>query len=196
MKSFKILLFTLILLIGNKTFAQVTDSDNEDETPKKVVPLEDTTVQSIDWDKLKEKLVFGGSVGLQFYYPYTLFIISPQVGYKVRESTIVGTGLQMFGISSKNDSYFQYGPDIFVRQHIINTFFTQLQFEYINFENYILPGKRIWNPGLLAGFGYGAYGYSVGLFYDVWQTKNSEYIYPGQVYIGGLPFFFRGQIFF
>lgn len=194
MKSFRIILLFALIYIGFPAKAQVIDHTDDDLPVEK--PAADTTVHALDWDKVKDNLVYGGSVGLQFYYPYTLFIISPQVGYKVRENTIVGAGVQMFGVTSKYNSYFQYGPDIFIRQHLAETFFAQAQFEYINFENYILPGKRIWNPGMLIGIGYGTYGYSVGLFTDLVQSKNSEYVYPGQIYIGRLPLFFRAQIFF
>ena len=31
----------------------------------------------------------------------------------------------MFGVTSKYNSYFQYGPDIFIRQHLAETFFAQ-----------------------------------------------------------------------
>lgn len=194
MKGLRIILLFALIYSFFPAGAQVTDTSDDETVVEK--PAADTTVHALDWDKVKDNLVYGGSIGLQFYSPYTLFIISPQVGYKVRENTIVGAGLQMFGVTSKYNSYFQYGPDVFIRQHIAETFFAQAQFEYINFENYILPGKRIWNPGVLLGFGYGTYGYSVGLFTDLVQSKNSEYVYPGQIYIGSLPLFFRAQIFF
>ncbi|MCX6189676.1 MAG: hypothetical protein NTW54_08770 [Bacteroidetes bacterium] len=196
MKSVKVILITVFLFLGNAIYAQVNNPTKDEQEEEVAKTLEDTTVHSIDWNAIKPNLVFGGNLGLSYYAPFTLFEISPQVGYKVRENTIVGVGLQLFGVTSKGNSYFQYGPDIFVRQHLLNLFFAQAQFEYINFENYILPGKRIWNPGFLVGFGYGTYGYSLGLFTDVVRTKNSEYIYPGQIYLGGLPLFFRGQIFF
>ena len=194
MKSFRIILLFAFIYFSLPSHGQVIDS-TEDEPVAKAPPA-DTTVHALDWDKVKDYLVYGGSIGLQFYFPYTLFIISPQVGYKVRENTIVGAGVQMFGVTSKYNSYFQYGPDIFIRQHLAETFFAQAQFEYINFENYISPGKRIWNPGMLLGIGYGTYGYSLGIFTDLVQSKNSEYVYPGQIYIGRLPLFFRAQIFF
>jgi hypothetical protein len=201
------------LFLGNYIQAQVTDStsvDQEDstivETESNVKPVEEEPVQSIDWDKVKQNLVFGGSIGLQFNGGFTIFELSPQIGYKLKPNTIAGAGLQLFGVTNKYQSYFQYGPDLFVRQHLLNTFFVQVQFEYINFENYILPGKRLWNPGMLAGIGWGNYGYSLGLFTDLIQTENSDLIYPGQIYLGvrkgtgrypyGVPFFLRGQIFF
>lgn len=194
MKGLRIILLFALIYFCLPSQAQVVDS-TEDEPIVKAPPA-DTTVHALDWDKVKDNLVYGGSIGLQFYSPYTLFIISPQVGYKVRENTIVGAGVQMFGVTSRYNSYFQYGPDVFIRQHLAETFFAQAQFEYINFENYILPGKRIWNPGMLLGIGYGTYGYSLGIFTDLVQSKNSEYVYPGQIYIGRVPLFFRAQIFF
>lgn len=206
MKSFKTALFWMSLFLGNYLQAQVNDS-TEVETEEKVSPaIQEDSVQAIDWKAIKQRLVYGGSLGLSFYPPFTLYQVSPQLGYRIKENTIAGVGLQLFGVSSQYSSYVQYGPDIFLRQHLLNIFFVQTQFEYINFENYILPGKRIWNPGLLLGFGYGTYGYSLGLFTDIIQTRNSEFIYPGNIYFGprtgsgrypnGVPFFLRGQIFF
>ncbi len=214
MKFLKVMLLFILVLWSYQMQAQITDSTQTDsvieaETENEqqaVVPEPKDSVQAIDWSAVKARLVFGGNLGLSYYAPFTLFEISPQIGYKVKENTIAGIGLQLFGATNKYNSYIQYGPDFFVREHLINIFFVQAQFEYINFENFILPGKRIWNPGMLVGFGYGTYGYSLGLYTDLVQTENSEFIYPGHLFIGpkkgtgrypyGVPFFFRGQLLF
>ncbi len=206
MKGLSRYFFVVLLFLGTDIFAQDIDSTKEEKNAIKYKQEEDTTVHSLNWSEIKPKLVFGGSLGLSFNDGYTFFEVSPQVGYKVKENTVVGAGLQMFGITNKYDSYFQYGPDFFIRQHLLNILFAQAQFEYINFETYALPGKRYWNPAFLLGFGYGTYGYSFGLFTDVLHTKYSEYIYPGHIYFGpktgkgrypyGVPLFFKVQLFF
>jgi hypothetical protein len=202
MKGFRAYILPLLLFfcLGLQAQDDSTKKDDADDAPS------DTPATNVDWDQIKERLVFGGSIGYSYFTPFSVYQISPQVGYKLKEELILGGGIQFFGASSKFASYVQYGPDVFLRQHLIRTFFVQAQFEYINFENYILPGKRIWNPAFLAGFGWGTYGYSIGLFTDLVQTENSQYVYPGNIFIGprtgqgrypyGVPFFFRAQLFF
>jgi len=156
--------------------------------------------QGLDWKKVKHRLVFGGNLGLSGAsygnINYTIFQISPQVGYKIKENLIGGLGAQVLSITARKQSYWEIGPDFFLRAHFIDIFFAQAQFEYLNFDDYLLPGKRVWNPAMLLGFGYGTYGYSLGIYTNLIQNRFSDQIYPGNFYIGNLPFFFKGQILF
>ncbi len=185
------------LLSGTVASAQIrndADSTSDDvTTPLSPAPPEKPAV---DWDQVKQRMVYGGNLGLTFYGGYTFFQLSPQAGYKIKNNLIGGAGLQLLSISSRQQSYWQYGPDVFLRAHFFNVLFTQAQFEYLNFEDYLLPGKRVWNPAMLLGFGYGTYGYSFGLYTNVINNRFNEVIYPGNIYLGGRAFFFRGQIFF
>ena len=84
MKSVKVILITVFLFLGNAIYAQVNNPTKDEQEEEVAKTLEDTTVHSIDWNAIKPNLVFGGNLGLSYYAPFTLFEISPQVGYKVR----------------------------------------------------------------------------------------------------------------
>ena len=191
----------VVLFFGSFMQAQVHHAPKEnDDDSTLVIHKSQTQTVGIDWSDIKPKLVIGGNVGLSFFsngnINYTLFQISPQIGYKVKEHVIAGAGVQLLSISSGRKSYWEYGPDVFLRAHLLETFFAQAQFEYLNFEDYLLPGKRVWNPAMLFGFGYGTYGYSFGIYTNVIQNRFSDQIYPGNFYVGQRPFFFKGQLLF
>jgi hypothetical protein len=189
---FVLALFLLFSARGIK--AQTTTDENQN------VSTADSSVQAPDWDAIKKRLVYGGNLGLSFfndgYANYTVFQISPQIGYKIKNYLIAGTGMQFVSISSKYNSYIQYGPDFFLRAHVGRFLFTQAQFEYLNFEDYLLPGKRVWNPAFLVGAGYGTYGYSIGLYTNLINNRFNEIIYPANIYIGGRAFLLRGELLF
>jgi hypothetical protein len=194
MKFISSLLTILFVFAMVKTNAQ--DEGNKDNSNT----ADTTGVQAPDWNAIKKRLAYGGNIGLSFLNDggtnFTIFQLSPQIGYKITDDLIAGTGLQFMSISSKYSKYLQYGPDFFIRAHAGRFLFGQAQLEYINFEDYLLPGKRVWNPAFLVGAGYGTYGYSIGLYTNLINNRFNEYIYPANIYIGGRAFLLRGELLF
>lgn len=87
---------------------------------------------------LKERIVVGGGLGLQFGSQVDIFSISPMIGYKVTEKFMAGTGLTYrytkYKYYNPSIKLTDYGVSPFVRYTIFGGFFLHAEYEYLNYE--------------------------------------------------------------
>ena len=169
--STKIILPILLLCLIHFTKAQDTTS---------VAPAK--TKQS---KPVKEKIYFGGNVGLSFG-SYTMIGIYPLIGYKFTPKLSGGVKLAYEYIQDKRYettySTSNYGLSIFSRYRILKPVYLHVEYAGLNYELYDEFGdsKREWVPFLFVGGGYSqAIGGNVWLnaqvLFDVLQSSNSPY---------------------
>ena len=110
-------------------------------------------------EKFKDKLFFGGGIGLQFG-SVTQIEIAPLVGYRVTERFQPGVSLTYSYYSNKNYTptlnYYTYGGSAFLRFFLFEGLFAQAEAEALNVEAYYSPtqSERIWIGNYLIGGGY------------------------------------------
>ena len=85
---------------------------------------------------LRDKLIFGGNVGLQFGSE-TRIDVSPEVGYKITDRFVSGVGLTYEYYSSR---YFDfntvlYGGKVFSRYLFFENIFGQIEYEALSLES-------------------------------------------------------------
>jgi hypothetical protein len=93
---------------------------------------------SLDGVPFKERIVFGGGLGLSFGSYQDFFSVSPQIGYRITAKLIGGTG---FTYRYTNYKYFSpsiklndYGINPFLRFTVYRNIFVQTEYEYLNYE--------------------------------------------------------------
>ena len=169
-----ILLFTDTLFAQDSTIIQdpppvvITQEGYTDEIVKQDVPLNEMT--------FRQRLKYGGGFGpFQFSNYNTIIGISPMIGYRLTENTIVGAGTSLIFWREKNpytsikEKSDLIGFSGFIRQDLL---FTQkLNFPlYITIEALQFQGiqqKFDLKPALLAGLGMGeAGGYGLQVLWD------------------------------
>ena len=138
MKNISILLF--FLLTGSVLSAQ-SDRQAENDSLRKQ-PFRKRLTYSMGGG------FFGGSVNGN---TYTNLSLQPQVGYKIRTNLIAGVGLNYQYLKAGTSSYHAYGGNSFVRYLITDQFFTQLEYQLLN---YSYKGPSAWNDYLMIGGGY------------------------------------------
>jgi hypothetical protein len=157
-----------------------------------------------DTRPLKDRLWFGGGLGLQFG-TYTSIQASPMVGYKVDQDGkfSVGTGITYQYTSDKRYtpaySYSLYGYRLFTRYRVIEQAYIHAEFLHMNAPYYVatLDSKaRLWVPHLLLGGGVrqpigGVSTLNLQILWEVLQDPNSVYRgTPGPIISGGVGFGF------
>ena len=109
--------------------------------------------------KLKDRMFFGGNLGLQFG-TLTFIDVSPLVGVMVTPKLSTGVGLTY---QYYDDNRFQgangssYGGRLFGRYNILPNIFTHVEYENINWETYSVVAedfRRVWSDALFVGGGY------------------------------------------
>jgi long-subunit fatty acid transport protein len=106
----------------------------------------------------KDKLFFGGNLGLQFG-AITFIDISPLIGYRINKKFSVGVGIT-YQYLRRKDAYYNfetnvYGGRMFGRYFMLDNLFVQGELEYLNLEAFDLYYKRrvdVFN--VLGGVGY------------------------------------------
>ena len=93
----------------------------------------------------KERIVFGGGVGLGFSSLQDYVMVAPSVGYMITRKFMAGTG---FTYRYTNYKYFNpsvalndYGISPFLRYFIYRNIFLHTEYEYLNYES-IWQGER------------------------------------------------------
>jgi hypothetical protein len=137
-----IILFSIIIMIGsfNQVDAQYF------ENPKKSEPF-------------KDKLFFGGGIGLQFG-AVTQIEIAPIVGYRVSDRFQPGIGLTYSYFKDQTYSYTleysTYGGSVFARFFLFEGLFAQAEAEALNIKAYYSPteSERLWIGNYYVGGGY------------------------------------------
>ncbi|MBP6312833.1 MAG: hypothetical protein WAR83_08780 [Flavobacteriales bacterium] len=152
-----------------------------------------------DTRPLKDRLWFGGGVGLSFGTT-TSIQLDPLIGYKVDLKGKFTTGLG-FSYWYFQDNRFNppiqftgYGYRPFVRYRVIPQAYLHAEFLHMNidpYNNYIEPGKRIWVPHLLVGAGVsqslgGRSSIYFQALFELLQDPNSIYFGRGPVFGGGV----------
>lgn len=144
-----------------------------------------TGTSTIDW---KEKLYYGGNVGLQMYGSGGFLDLSPNIGYKL--NNYVSGGVQMIYTNIWNRygnityKYTFYGAGVFARLKTFNWLFLQAEYDLLNVpDNFSLVGsKRAFADVPLAGLGLRNQlsdnaCYYLLFMYEFAPTPNSPYTY-------------------
>lgn len=107
---------------------------------------------------LKERIVVGGGLGLQFGSQVDAVSISPIIGYKITEKFMAGTGFTYrytkYKYYSPSIKLTDYGINPFLRYTIIGGLFLQTEYEYLNYEfpeSYTESVRRGYNSFLAGG---------------------------------------------
>jgi hypothetical protein len=177
-KTLNLLLISLIM-IG--LHAQDPDPADQDSTEIYQAPV----VQEKSPSKLKDKIYFGGNIGLTFG-SYTSIGIYPLIGYKITPKLSAGLKISYQYIQDKryssNYSTSNYGGSLFTRYRIIQPLYLHVEYEMTNFELYnsIGESERTWVPFLFVGAGYsqrlgGKSWLNIQVLFDVLQNANSPY---------------------
>ncbi len=128
----------------------------------------------------KEKLFFGGSLGLQFG-TYTLIDVSPVIGYKVTPKFHPGIRLTYQYLSYRTTAAqtYRYGGSAFVRFFIIEGIYAQAEAEALNIEwyNQSRGEYRLWTENYFVGGGYfQKMGKRAGMYITVlWNLNETIY---------------------
>jgi hypothetical protein len=169
-------LFLTLILSSTLAFAQ-RDIDPEDNPP------------------LKDRMYFGGNLGLQFG-TVTLIDISPLAGVMItpRFSSGLGATYQYY-----DDNRFQgasgssYGGRVFSRYNVLPNIFAYTEFETINWNAYNFFNdrfQRTWTDAFFVGVGYFApFGSRGGanftfLYNLMHDNRNSYYSEPYVIRVG------------
>ncbi|MFT4659751.1 MAG: hypothetical protein ACI8XB_000001 [Patiriisocius sp.] len=147
-----------------------------------------------DKSKFKEKIVFGGNVGANFG-ANTFIEVSPTIGYRVSEKTILGLNLNFNYFSNNFQEGFLYGPGIFARYNVTEGFFLHSEFQqsFTDFRSKSTDATFQSDfPMFLVGGGYftqlGGSRIGVSVLFDLLQDRNNYYDNP--IIRGGVLFGF------
>jgi hypothetical protein len=179
-------LLVILLFVSDQLFAQDDDYSKEKDKPenpkyeKKSKPFNNLETS---------RYVFGGGLGLQFGNP-TLIEISPKIGYRLTEKTIVGGGVTYMYYSENQGGYgtyvaSDYGGSIYGSYEPFDNIFGWAEFEVLNY-GYKIPTidiTRKWIGSPLIGIGYrqplGEKGFiQLLLLYNLNYTTDSPYSSP------------------
>ena len=163
----------------------------------------DTPKEKKDTRPLKDRIWFGGGLGLNFGN-VTAIQLEPLVGYKVdrKGKFSVGTGLSYRYFSDNRYTpkyeYSAYGYRLFTRYRVIPQAYVHAEFLDLNAQPYLVIGDRsarIWIPHLLVGGGVsqpigGQASFTMQVLWEVLQDPNSVYRGLGPVFSGGVGFGF------
>jgi len=137
MKKLIGILSLLLMLVGSSLYAQNDSTVHEPiAKPRKVAQ---------EKPPITERLVFGGSIGLQFG-TVTNINLSPIIGYQVTEGLVLGAGPTYIYTSVDYGGYKYrysvYGGRLYGRQRVVENFFAQAELEMLNVQNYFDPTNR------------------------------------------------------
>lgn len=144
---------------------------------------------------LKDRLYFGGNLGLQFG-TITMIDISPLVGVMITPKLSGGLGgtFQYFDDNRLQGAQgTSYGGRVFGRYNILPNIFTQVEYESINWKTYndfVNDFRRTWTNALFVGGGYfvpfgprGGANFTF-LYNVLHDNRNSFYAEPYVIRIG------------
>lgn len=126
----------------------------------------DTTGQAVKkakiekWDKIKDKLTYGGNFQVWLNNPFFLFL-SPTVGYAPIEKLNVGLGIIYNYTSADYGSYGRYTQSVFgvhsyVRYLVTDGVFVQVQYDKLRQPDFYAaePNKKVWVDYVMIGGGF------------------------------------------
>jgi hypothetical protein len=150
MKKITGILAVLLMLAGSSLHAQNDSTVHEPiAKPRKVAQ---------EKPPITDRLVFGGSIGLQFG-TVTNINLSPIIGYQVTEGLVLGAGPTYIYTSVNYGGYKYrysvYGGRLYGRQRVFENFFAQAELEMLNVQDYSINGEtRKWIAAPLVGATY------------------------------------------
>lgn len=115
---------------------------------------------SLEGVPLKERIVVGGGLGLQFGSQVDMLSISPMVGYRLTEKLTMGTGFTYrytkYKYYNPSIKLIDYGVNPFARYVIFNGIFLHAEYEYLSYEFPETPttSKRDGFNSFMAGGGF------------------------------------------
>jgi hypothetical protein len=145
---------------------------------------QDSIQQPASKKSLKDKLFYGGTVGLSFGN-YSRIAVYPTVG--IRVSPKFRTGLQLgyeYISDDRGDIRYtasNYGASILVQYNIIPALYIHIEPAFYNYDAYYVVGEnRVWVPFIFAGAGlHQRLGRRSVIFvqvkFDLLQDSNSPY---------------------
>ena len=148
-----------------------------------------------DSTRLKDRMFFGGNLGLQFG-TVTFIDISPLAGVMITPRLSAGAGITY---QYYDDNRFQgangssYGGRVFGRYNVLPNIFTHVEYENINWETYSVAEqafRRVWTDAFFIGGGYFApFGRRGGanftfLYNVLHDNQNSYYAEPYVIRVG------------
>lgn len=155
-------------------------AQDEDYTTSKPAKAEKTK-QPGEW---KERLVYGGNLGLWLGGNGGYVQLNPMLGYKVTDWWASGIGFNYTYYGNRTNNFSYYGPTVWTRIKPLDGFYLHTEYNYLHASYYSGP-----IPVWLVGGGVYSRGdvISIGLFlmYDVIQHEASPYR-GGLVPQGGL----------
>lgn len=169
----------LLMLVA---FVVLSNSYSQDSTEVYQAPVE----QKKESSKLKDKIYYGGNIGLSFG-SYTHIGIYPLIGFKITPK--LSTGVKITYQYIKDNRYSgvtystsNYGGSVFARYRIIPQLYLHSEYEVLNYELYNAVGEsnRTWVPFLYVGAGFsqrlgGNAWLNIQVLFDVLQNANSPY---------------------
>jgi hypothetical protein len=168
-----------MLVISNELYAQAREFG---EDPK--ASRQKEAKKGFDSDKL----IIGGNLGASFGN-ITFVEISPQLGYLVKPSLLVGLSgryiyyEERFPAPFSNFSTNIYGGGPYVQYYFLQNFIAHAEYELLNQNDFRDPDKRVNIQSLFVGGGYrsmigGNSFFSILLLYNLNETYNSPYTNP------------------
>ena len=182
-KSIFLSILTVSLLLSVAANAQYYDSTY---AQKKQPKQKREKSKDDDSGFNKDKLFFGGGLGLSFGNP-NYFDIAPIVGYKITEKISAGVGITYqyydYNYGSYNFSTNVYGGSVFGRYYFTNNLFAHGEIEYLNLADFNNMEKRIGVESVLGGAGYiqrvsDNAGIVAMVLYNFTQSEYSPYASP------------------
>lgn len=171
MKKLSIIL-SILCFLAAPAWAQRKMQQLDEEEAKKQEQLKAYEGKQKGFDK--DKMVYGGNVGLSFSNFGTYAMAQPMVGYRVLPHTILGVGATYIYFS-RNLTATQklvthtYGPLVFAQQEILQKFIAHAEYQNINYQYFRTPtiSERVWLSQFFVGGGYGSNGAQILLLYDL-----------------------------
>ena len=131
----------------------------------------------------REKVDFGGGIGLNFGNRIFNIALSPAAIYRVSDQYAVGTGLTFSYSKFDQDELTAYGISFLnyvnpIPQIQLSAEYDQLRVNR-NYENFLNADENYWLPALHLGIGYGNRNFMAGIRYDVlYDDQRSIYADP------------------
>lgn len=180
----QIYIFTAILAFCS--FSAVAQRDLKEMDPDK--QAEKDRFKDENKEDWRERVSFGGNITGGFSNMGSYFFIQPQVYYRLKPKTYVGTGVTYIYWSQKYINYNTnqeitvsdnaFGFNVLVRQTLFGPVFAYAEFMPMNFTSYNMIGqeRRIWANSMFVGGGFNSSGQGGGgyllVLYDVLWKQN------------------------
>jgi hypothetical protein len=176
-----------ILLISLSTATHIATAQDT-PLPPSISPQSNLQNEPKPFEKFKDRLYFGGTVGA--WFGQTTYVnLSPIIGVKINEKFSVGGGViynyySQIYIGKKYVSTI-YGGSAFARYFVLENLFAQVGWDRLSVPDYTtgLIDSRAWIDNILVGGGYRQQFSDNGtvvamIFYNINQSPLSPYQNP------------------